>query len=166
MEREKTCCFTGHRPCALPWGSGDNLPRAIIFKIALKEAIEKAIKSGYVHFISGMAQGVDTIAAELVLGLKKIYPHITLECAIPCTNQSDKWNKKCKAIYEDIKSRADKITLVSNAEYFDGCMQKRNEYMVNNSSMLIAGFNGRGGGTKKTVTYAYMQNLKVEIITP
>ena len=32
---------------------------------------------------SGMAQGVDMYAAEIVLELKKQYPQITLECAIP-----------------------------------------------------------------------------------
>ena len=40
-------------------------------------------EEGVTHFISGMAQGVDLYAAEIVLELKEQYPQITLECAIP-----------------------------------------------------------------------------------
>ena len=52
--------------------------------------IELVEKHSVTHFISGMAIGVDMIAAEIVLELKKDYPQITLECAIPCETQAVK----------------------------------------------------------------------------
>lgn len=45
-------------------------------------------------------------------------------------------------------------------------MLERNNYMVNNSSKMIALFNGLPGGTKKTIEYAKQQGLKIVIIKP
>ena len=87
-----------------------------------------------------MAIGFDMIAAELVLELKKKYSFITLECAIPCKEQDKLWRQEQKERYTNILSQADNVTYVSDRPYFDGCMQKRNKYMVDNSSMLIALF--------------------------
>jgi uncharacterized phage-like protein YoqJ len=60
------------------------------------------------HFISGMAIGIDIYAAQIVLDLKKQYPYLILECALPCETQANKWREKyreqllryayCKAI--------------------------------------------------------------------
>ena len=44
-------------------------------------------------------------------------------------------------------------------------MLERNRYMVNNSSLLIALFNGKPGGTKSTIEYAKKQNLRIIVIT-
>lgn len=63
-------------------------------KNILKKSIVQLIKTYDVnHFISGMALGVDQYAAEIVLELKKQYPQITLECAIPCETQAIKWTE-------------------------------------------------------------------------
>ncbi len=165
--KENTACFTGHRPQKLPWGFNENNVSCIAMKEIAKIEIQNAIINyGITHFISGMAIGFDMIAAELVLELKNDYPFITLECAIPCKEQDKLWRKQQKERYKYILSKADKITYVSDRTYFDGCMQKRNNYMIDNSSVLIALFNGKAGGTKQTVDYAKEKGLKVEIINP
>ena len=33
MERRRSCCFTGHRPRKLPWGSNEEDPCAIFRKV-------------------------------------------------------------------------------------------------------------------------------------
>ena len=43
-------------------------------------------------------------------------------------------------------------------------MLERNRFMINNSSFVIALFNGKSGGTKKTLEYAQKQELRVVII--
>lgn len=111
-----------------------------------------------------MALGIDTICAEIVLELKKKRLDIKLECAIPCKNQTEKWNNKSIKRYNCILSKADKIVYVSSSDYFNGCMQKRNRYMVDNSSLVIAVYAGMGGGTKQTIDYAQKQNIKVWVI--
>ena len=45
-------------------------------------------------------------------------------------------------------------------------MQQRNKYMIDNSSVLIALFNGKAGGTKQTVDYAKQQGLEILTIEP
>ena len=98
--------------------------------------------------------------------LKKSNNAIKLECAIPCKNQTEKWFTKTKTRYNKILNCADKITMISNVNYYNGCMQKRNKYMIDNSTLLIACFNGKNGGTKNTIEYAKSKNLKTIIIKP
>ena len=58
------------------------------------------------------------------------------------------------------------MTYVSDTEYFNGCMQKRNQYMVDTSSVLIAVYDGVSGGTKNTVEYAKKKDKKIIVIRP
>jgi len=40
-------------------------------------------------------------------------------------------------------------------------MNKRNEYLVENSDVLLAYFNGEKGGTENTIKYAKLKNKKI-----
>ena len=63
----KSCAFTGHRPQNLPFGFREDDERCTTLKKILKEQIVSLITDESVtHFISGMAQGVDMYAAEIV----------------------------------------------------------------------------------------------------
>ena len=85
----KSCAFTGHRPQNLPFGFREDDERCTALKEALKKQnISLITDENVTHFISGMALGVDMYAAEIVLELKKTYPGITLESAIPCETQA------------------------------------------------------------------------------
>lgn len=160
----KTCCFTGHRPQKL--GYGENSIQCDELKNRLEELIIELIeKEGVTHFISGVALGVDTYAANIVLKLKSNYPMITLECAIPCETQAVKWNERDRDIYYDLISKSDKETLLQQ-KYTSDCMQKRNEYMVDNSDYVIAVWNGKPSGTGNTVKYARKNNKMVLLVDP
>ena len=161
-----TCCFTGHRPSKLPWGYNEQGIKFLLFKIRLRKTIAQAIKSGYKYFISGMALGSDIICAEIILELKKKHSNIELECAIPCINQTEKWFRNNIKRYQNILSKADKVTYVSFVKYFNGCMIKRNNYMIDNSSLLISIYNGSSGGTKQTIEKAKQKGLQIKIIEP
>ncbi len=165
MTKSNTCCFTGHRPQKLPWKFNENDLRCQQMKEKAKREILLAIESGKTHFISGMAIGFDMICAEIVLEYKKQYPSITLECAIPCKGQEKLWTSELQERYHKIVKQADKIRCIYN-HYVDGCMQERNRYMINNSSLVIALFNGQAGGTKITIDYAKQQGLQIKIINP
>lgn len=129
-----------------------------------KQKIEDAINMGYSYFISGMAIGFDMICAEIVLELKLKYPHIKLECALPCQNQHSKWNKKEKERHQNILKHADKIRCIFQT-YSQECMHERNKYMINNSSLVIALYDDMPGGTKKTLEYAKLKGRTIEIIS-
>ncbi len=112
------------------------------------------------YFGAGGALGFDTLAAQCVLSLRKRYPHIKLILVLPCTAQTKGWSKDDIAIYEEIKSQADKVVYTSH-DYFRGCMFKRNRHLVNGSSVCIAYLTQEKGGTAYTVNYAKEQGLTV-----
>lgn len=161
----QTCCFTGHRPKKLPFKSNETDERCVRLKEILRDEIEKMItEKGVKKFISGMAIGTDMICAEIVLELKEKYD-ITLECAIPCRNQSEKWNKKQKERYNALLPKADVITYLQD-EYTRGCMQRRNKYMADKSQYVIAVWNGSKSGTANTIKYAEKLKRNIIIIDP
>jgi len=161
----KTIAFTGKRPQNLPWRFNEQDERCLRLKDRLKNEIESRIKEGYTIFISGMALGVDTFVAEIVLELKKHYPVITLEAAIPCESQSDKWNVADRKRYNTLLQQCDTVTYVGR-EYTSDCMIKRNFYMVDNANLLIAVCNELTGGTGATIRYAKEKDVNVNIIQP
>lgn len=166
MSDKKVCCFTGHRPQSLPFGFNEQDERCVKLKRLLREEIERQItEEGVTHFISGMAIGVDMYAAEIVLELKAKYPQITLESAIPCETQAVKWSSALRERYYLIASKCDKETMIQR-HYTADCMHKRNRYMVDTSDTVIAVWDGRPGGTGKTVAYAESKGKTVVIINP
>lgn len=166
MSELKTCCFTGHRPKNLPFGYDEDDKRCIKLKNIIQNEIENLItKNNAEHFITGMALGIDLICAEIVLELKKKYPHITLESAIPCETQAVKWSEKQRNRYFRIAEKCDKETLIQH-HYDKECIQKRNRYMVDSSGFVLAVWNGNPSGTGNTVRYAKEKGKKIIIINP
>lgn len=159
-------CFTGHRSKGLPWGYDETKESCILFKRVMTSIIEKAIENGYTYFISGMALGVDMICAEIVLELKKKYKNVMLECAIPCINQEKKWSSFQQERYRNILKKADVVNYVSETEYTNTCMNDRNNYMVEQSDVVIAVWNGKPSGTGNAVKMAKNAGKKVRIVDP
>lgn len=63
-------------------------------------------------------------------------------------------------MYEYIKSQCDKYVYTSE-NYYDGCMQKRNRHLVDNSSCCISYLTYKKGSTFYTYNYANSQGLNV-----
>ena len=164
MERDTTCCFTGHRPDKLPWGENENALPCLRVKKCLMEAVERAYGDGFRHFITGMARGGDFYFAEAVLQLREKHPEVTLEGAVPCESQADAWPERDKLRYASILDRCNYETLVQH-RYDRGCMMRRNRYMVDHAARIIAIYDGMPkGGTAGTLAYALRQGLQTEII--
>lgn len=156
IPRESSVAFTGHRPDRLAWRYNERDPRCCELKEKLRSEIIRAYSEGKRYFLSGMADGIDAYAAEIVMDLKKIYPDIRLVCCYPYHNPSRKTNY--------FASVADYSVTVC-PDYFYGCMRMRNLYMVNHSSELIACFDGgSGGGTASTIKNARERGLRVTVI--
>ena len=154
MDNFKNCtaCFTGHR----------EIPSNELSTVSerLKRVLVDCIANGYRRFFAGGALGFDTLASQTVLGLKEEYPEIELHLALPCPDQSKSWGAVDIAEYERIKSAADSVVYVSD-HYFRGCMQKRNRYLVDQSSICICYLTKQSGGTAYTVSYAEKKALRV-----
>lgn len=164
MERERVCCFTGHRPDRLPWGEDESDPRCLAVKSALGGALERAYGAGYRHFICGMARGADLYFAEAVLALRARRPDVTLEGARPCQTQADAWPEAERRRYDAILDQCDYETLVQHT-YDRFCMARRNRYMVDHAARLIALYDGTPrGGAAQTLAYALQKKLEVDIV--
>lgn len=104
--------------------------------------------------------GFDTIAAQAVLDVKRDHPQVRLILVLPCLSQADRWSDNDKAVYEEIKDKADKVVYTSQ-EYTKDCMFKRNRHLVDGSSVCICYLTEQTGGTAYTVKYAKKNNLRV-----
>ena len=162
INKDTTACLTGHRPKSLPWGYDETKVNCIKFKQDLEKIFEGAIKYGLTTFLTGMAEGFDMIGTEVLLKLRKNY-NIKIIAVVPCVGQELKWKSSQQKRYNDILELCDNVIILSSY-YTSTCMNDRNKYMVDNSSVCIACWNGRPSGTKNTLTYAKFKNCKVKII--
>lgn len=163
--RPITCCFTGHRPAKLPWGSNEEDPRCLDLKRRIRDAVDSAYEEGFRHFICGMALGCDFYFAEAVLDLRERKGDVTLEAAIPCPTQPDHWGAADQERYRALVAACDYETMVQH-QYGPGCMQRRNRYMVDHSALVIAVYDGMPGGTRQTLEYALRRGVSFVDLRP
>lgn len=150
--KKKTCCFSGHRYLARE--------ESLKVQNILENEIIRLINKGVIYYVSGGALGFDTLASLTVLKLKEIYPEIQLNLILPCKNQTKSWRRKDISLYEYILDKADKVFYISNL-YFNGCMQKRNRCLVDNSDFLVCYLLKDKGGTAYTVNYAAKSEINI-----
>ena len=158
--RQWACCFTGHRPGKLPWRYDEGDPRCLALKRRIADAVEAAYQEGFRHFLCGMALGCDLYFCECVLQLRQDHPDVTVEAAVPCPTQADAWPPDQRRRYARLVAACDYETLVSQ-RYGPACMQRRDRYMVDHASLLIAAFDGSPGGTRYTVEYAMRRGVEI-----
>jgi uncharacterized phage-like protein YoqJ len=152
----------GHRPKSFPWGYEESARECLLLKEVLEAQITALAEQGVTDFLSGMAQGVDLWSSQIVLDLQKKNPALKLHCVLPCKGQESKWTASAQERYRSILAQANEVVYVGQ-EYNRDCMLKRNRYLVDHSSILLAVYNGTWrSGTGATVRYA--QKLKREII--
>ena len=163
--RSVTCCFSGHRPSKLPWRGNESDPRCVLLKEKLRDVTEALYEAGIRHFLCGMAVGCDTYFCEAVLALRKSRRDVTLEAAVPCRTQADRWDEPARRRYEGLLERCDRVTVLQD-EYTRGCMQRRNRYMLARSSVLVAVYDGSAGGTRNTVAQAEKMGLEAVLLQP
>lgn len=148
----KACCVTGHR----------DIPAEKVeyVKTKLREEIETAIADGFTTFITGMAEGVDLLFAELVIEQKALHPELFLEAAIPYQNRLKTKDPLFRKCFEDCNG-----VHVQQEAYSSDCFLNRNRYMVSLSSRVIAVYDGREkGGTLFTMRYAHTLEREVREI--
>lgn len=152
-----TCCFTGHRN--MPKSDKSRVLREIISTVSFLSS------KGVTNFRAGGALGFDTLAAAVVIDLKRQNPKLKLILDLPFPGQSDNWNENEKRIYEFEKAHADEInfygeTPVGRAKISE-YMFKRNRALVDNSSYCICYLKNNKGGTAYTVDYATRRGLEI-----
>jgi len=141
--------FTGHRPDKLGNYVPDSEP-------------EWRVRSALAHYlsglqddwpdmraISGMALGVDQGAAETCIALG-----IPFTAAIPFEGQEKKWPWRSQTHYRELLEHASDKVIVCPGDYRPFKLQKRNEWMVDQCTLLVAVWDSTPGGTANCVRYA------------
>ena len=155
-QREHCCCFTGHRPEKL------TIPEARL-AVLLEAEIKRAVDQQFTTFITGMAKGTDLIAAEIVLRLQEEDPRLRLVAALPYPNFGRRWGGGWSERFRHVLDAADQLECVCESSS-RSAYQLRNEWMVSHSTLVIAVFNGRSGGTKNTLDFARKRRVSCAII--
>lgn len=160
--KSTTVCFSGHRPEKLPFEGEPTNPCIIKLKSLLYKEIYDSIMDGYTTFICGLARGIDLWAGQIVLDLKNEFPHIELVSVKPYENHGQSFRGSDRFMLSNIIYQSDKVITIGET-YTRDCMKKRNYYMVDNSSKLIAFVSDYRSGTGQTIRYAQRQSLEVRI---
>lgn len=161
--KSKTVCFSGHRPEKLPVkGNGGSAVIRYLKSILYKEILD-SISAGYTRFITGLARGVDLWAGEILMELKAQGEQISIIAVKPYKTHGDNFKGVEKFALGRLMSMADEVVCLSD-EYRKGCLQRRNEYMVDHSGKLIAVVSDYRSGTGATIRYAEKQGIEVRII--
>jgi len=158
--RQLKCAFTGHRENKLDPQWSESSAICASLKQQIYDTIENLYESGISYFICGMAHGCDLYFAEAVLKFKENHPDVQLEAAIPYAGQADRWSGPIKKRYDAVLNSCCTQTILQQY-YTRDCMMRRNRYMVDNASVLIAVYNGSPGGTRNTILYAMRQGLEI-----
>jgi uncharacterized phage-like protein YoqJ len=161
FDRAKSCCFTGHRPNALPALGKENAEEMQALLILLDRAIVRALEDGITDFYVGGAQGFDMLAAEAVLRCRESDPTLCLRLALPGRDQADGWRERDRARYDEILSCSASVWYAADC-WSQESMRRRNRYLVDHSGRCIAYLRRMRGGTLYTVHYALENGIPVD----
>ncbi|MFR9620890.1 MAG: SLOG family protein [Rikenellaceae bacterium] len=160
INRAYTIAFTGNRDLTSPDGvSGSKLCDRL--RTELFEMLEQRYAQGYKTFLTGMAIGWDMLAAEVVLELRQKHCDIRLIAIVPFEGQQNMYRAEDSMRYEVILEAADYTHTVWSGAYNRFVYHLRNDFLVANSSVMIAYDCGNGGGATSTISKASKKGLRV-----
>ena len=156
---EHTACFSGHRMKKMHFSKN-------VLKLAyslLYQATREAIEHGYYRFYTGMASGVDLWAAEIIIALRRSYPKLELHCVSPFPAFLNGSTGETHYQQMLVRSRADSVCFTS-PHYTKDCFCKRNQYMIDHSSLLLALVVDWNSGTGQTIHMAERAGISKVVI--
>lgn len=168
---DMVCTITGHRPQRFKFKYNEHYKLCVKIKKALTEEIINFYNQGVRTFWIGGSIGVDTWAGEIIAELKKqeTYEDMRLCVALPFPDFKEHYDPRQQTRLRDILRACDKQVITSDVES-ESSYRIRNEYMVNQSTCLLAVYdNDRSirSGTGMTVNYAQKKKqLPVILVHP
>jgi uncharacterized phage-like protein YoqJ len=153
LNKRQSVAFTGHRSIY------ENKRQEL--RISVDNTIIDLYESGYRNFINGMAMGFDLLAASAVIAMRKRFSDIKLIAVVPYRNQSERFSEYEQKRYQYVLQNADEV-IVLRENFCNGCLLRRNDYMLAHSSGLVAYYNGKQkGGTFYTIRKANESGMPV-----
>jgi uncharacterized phage-like protein YoqJ len=148
--------LTGHRPTKLDGYDGTTPFYRRLQDELLRVALRALHSSeGALELHSGMALGADTVWADAIVTLKRVYPErVRFIAHVPMPQQPDRWPAPAQDHYRELLTQADEVRTYGT-EYTSEVMQARNVGMIDAAETLIAVYDGsERGGTANAVHYA------------
>lgn len=110
---------------------------------------------------TGMATGFDTSIAEACVDLG-----IPFYAIVPFEGQEQRWNEEQKKNYYHLIEQAEEKIVVSDGPPTAKKYQIRNQYIVDNSELLLALWDRGSKGTSNCVKYAKQTNTTITDLFP
>lgn len=153
-----TIGITGHRPDKLGGYNPENLFDLIDFASYQLSFFRR--KNTVI--LTGMALGWDLAIAQACVNRG-----ISFKAIIPFVGQDRLWTKENKVLYRTLLGKADKVINTDVFTSFNGKsiprqMQDRNKYIVDNSSKILALWNGSSSGTANCINYARLKGKQID----
>ncbi|HJE09387.1 MAG TPA: DUF1273 domain-containing protein [Tidjanibacter sp.] len=159
--RTECAAFTGYRPAkflaAFPQGDA----RQCVGEL-LRPVVAGLYDRGVRLFLSGMAEGFDLWAAAEVLALRDRgrCPDAAVAAVIPFRGQERGYAPASLDEYRFICARAVAVRVLSD-RYYPECFYRRNDFLVDNASVVVGYYDGQRGGTAYTFRRAYSRGVPV-----
>ena len=119
-------------------------------KTALYDILENLILEGVDTFYLGGYGNFDILCAETVKKLKEIYPHIKSILVIPYLDKKYNLDLYDETVYPPLENTPLRFAI-----------SKRNEWMAENSDIVVAYVNHTWGGAFKMLSYAKRKKRKI-----
>ncbi|MDO4493107.1 MAG: SLOG family protein [Clostridia bacterium] len=158
FDGKKACCFTGHRPDALPApGTADDTK----LRLLLMDAVTRAAEAGVTRFNNGGARGFDLLCGEAVLAAKENgHPALSLHLYLPSPKHTEGWSKEDLARFARLSEAAVETAYAATANYPHAYLT-RDRHLVDDADCCICYLKKMRGGTLYTVNYALDKNIPV-----
>ena len=150
-DRDFSVCITGHRTI-----------EDYSIRKDTEDHLKMLVLRGYRTFYVGMAVGFDTLCFQILEKIREENDIKIIAC-VPCPSQPERFSYLQKKEYFRMLEVADEKKVLSQS-YTPYCMQKRNQYMVDNSSVVFAYLRKNSGGTFNTVNYAKKNEISVILV--
>lgn len=151
-----TASFTGHRTYC---GEAARLTDL---------TVERLTRDGITDFLCGMAVGFDMAAAESVMRMRTLLADRTvrLTAVVPFRGQESRFTAAEQSRYRRILAAADCVIYLAE-RYSPECYMRRNDFLVDNSSVTVAWYDGSPkGGTRYTVRRAQRLGRRIINLRP
>lgn len=158
--------FTGRPPNRLGGYGRSSNPYYEWVVEQIGDVLGRTYQKGCRRFISGMALGFDFWVAEEVLAWQndRATSDVILVAAVAFPSQPSKWNSSDQDKFDDMLRQAE-VHTIGGDPYSNGKLFERNRWIVDNSDVLVAGWDERpDGGTWNTVSYARKQGKMIYVI--
>ncbi len=156
VPREKCLCFTGHRP--------EKLPMGVVYRgmvRMLNHYIDLAVQKGYTRFFTGLADGIDCLAAEYLFTLRSEHPEIEVIGVQPCEDYRTFFQQRGYSVprLEFMLANIDSLVILPGSFRDSSVFLKRNCYMVDHSAAIIAVCRDGRSGSMQALNYARKNQL-------